>query len=564
MPAIAEDQTIHIGLRLYDGTDYDTVVDRVEFGGFGVIAFGPNRLREGRITAYKTLRRELLSDPQTYAAFVRECLLWCGLWGHANVAVAHTAFKMGDEIGQRPFLVLEYADRGSLRGLLRQVQRSPEGRLSLDVGLHYAQQIAAGLAYLHQIEPAYLRYEPMVHRDLKPENVLLKSDGRAVITDFGLAKAVKESAVALALLLSQQGRDEPGRQVEEAIILGDQEVTRTAGLHTKAGVALGTIPYMPPEQWEDARHVGTPADIYALGIMLSEILAGRHALLDLNRTYTQAAWREAHRNPQPRPLREVAPDVPRVVEDIYRRCLARDPADRPTASEVFATLQNGARDAGLTVYTPHELMPHTPFNEWVYWHMGSIAYLSFDEFTEALTRNDRAVTLARQIHAEFPNALADTLSARGTILIEVAERAWRAGRKTEAEEIERQVEAAFQESLLTNLPVATTPEGRKGRAIVWNQIGIFNSSRRRYAHAEDAYARSLKLAPDAGDAYFNRAINQREWAQTEQRAGRRDAAIAHLRQARVFAVTSVAMGDPTAPRLLKDIEESLQRLGVHD
>ena len=101
------DPTIHVGLRLYSGSDYDTVVDRVEYGGFGVIAFGPNRLRDGRITAYKTLRRDLLEDAQTHASFVRECLLWVGLWGHANVVVAYAVLEMGAAINQRPFLALE-------------------------------------------------------------------------------------------------------------------------------------------------------------------------------------------------------------------------------------------------------------------------------------------------------------------------------------------------------------------------------------------------------------------------------------------------------------------------
>ena len=78
MPNIPEDPTIYVGMRLYDGTDYDTVIERVEYGGFGVIAFGPNRLRDGRMTAYKTLRRELLDDPKTRASFLRECLLWVG------------------------------------------------------------------------------------------------------------------------------------------------------------------------------------------------------------------------------------------------------------------------------------------------------------------------------------------------------------------------------------------------------------------------------------------------------------------------------------------------------
>ena len=566
MARIPDDPTIHVGLRLYDGTDYDTIVERVEYGGFGVIAFGPNRLGDGQIVAYKTLRRELLKDPQIHAGFVRECLLWVGLWGHVNVAIAHTAFKMGDAIGQRPFLALQYADQGSLRELLRGARRLPGGRLPLDIGLNFAQQIAAGLAYLHRPDPAYLRTEPTVHRDLKPENVLLRSDGRAVITDFGLAKAVKESPIALALLLSQRGNSQPGpsgRQAEEAILLDGAEVVRTTGLHTAAGAALGTIPYMPPEQWEDARNAGTPADIYALGIMLSEILAGRHALLDLEQPHSQAEWQRAHQVSQPRPLRDVAPDVPGVVENIYRRCLAHNPDDRPTADEVFAALQNGARAATLPEYVPYELIPHTQYNEWVHWHMWSIAYLSFDDAQEGLTRSDKALAIARQISADRPTALPTTLLTRGNILELLGTQALAAGRDAEAAALDRQTEAAYQESLATYARVPGK-DGHLGPAWVWSQIGIFNRKRHRYAHAEDAYARSLKIDPNASDTYFNRALNQREWAFTDYQMGHADSAIAHMRQARVFTVTSMAMGDPTAPALLKDIEALLERMGVQD
>ena len=347
MAQIQSDPTIHVKLRLYDGGNYDTLFERVEYGGFGVIAIGPNVLREGRMTVYKTLRRNLLSEAQTRASFVRECLLWVGLWGHPNVVVAYAVLEMGDAEGLRPFLALEYAEHGSLRNLLLSIaQREPTRRLPLNVALNLAQQIAAGLAYLHEPEPAYLRTEPTVHRDLKPENVLLMDDGRVVITDFGLAKAVEESPTALALLLSHYGSGQVGQQAEEAILLGGEQATQTTSLHTRGGMALGTLAYMAPEQWDDARYAGTPADIYALGVMLSEIFAGRHALLDLTQPHSQDDWERAHHDPHPRPLREVAPDVPEVIEVLYQRCLARAPEDRPTAAQALATLQAGARLAG--------------------------------------------------------------------------------------------------------------------------------------------------------------------------------------------------------------------------
>jgi serine/threonine protein kinase len=567
MPQTHDDPTIHVGLHLYDEVNYDTIVERVAYGGFGVIAFGRNRLSNGRMLAFKTLRRDLLSDPQTRASFVRECLLWVGLWPHPNVAVAFAALELGDDAGVRPFLTLEYAERGSLRPLIEAAQRGPGGRLPLNEGLTLAQQITAGLAYLHQPNPAYLRNEPTVHRDLKPENVLLMDDGRAVITDFGLAKAVEESPTALALLLAQSARHEPsgqpGQQAEEAILVGGEEATQTTGLHTARGMALGTLAYMPPEQWDDARFAGTAADIYALGIMLSEILAGRHALLDLSRPHTQAEWRHAHQNPQPRPLREVAPNVPASVEAVYRSCLARDPADRPTAAEVLAVLQAGAKTAGVQVYTPYELLAHTPFSEFGHWHVWSIAYDSFGLYDEALARNERALPLAQQVRQERPDLLPGVLVERGDILKGLATRALERGDTARAAELDRQVEAAFQESLATR-PPATTTEGRDGRALVWNQIGTFNNERKRFNYADAAYAHVIALRPDMAIPYYNRAKNQREWGVHEGQMGNQAAAIEHLRQARVYAVTAIGMGDPTAHLILQHVASALARLGVTD
>ena len=575
MAGIPEDPTIHIGLRLFDGTTFDTVVKRVEYGGFGVIAFGPNRLRENQTTVYKTLRRELLEEPQTRASFVRECLLWVGLWGHRNVTVAYAVLEMGDAEGLRPFLALEYAEHGSLRGLLlRATKQDASGRLPLEFALHLAQQIAAGLAYLHQPDPSYLGTEPTVHRDLKPENVLLMDDGRAVITDFGLAKAVEESPLALALLLGESSRygsagsagssgtfGQSGQQMEEAILIGGEQATQTTGLHTRGGTALGTLAYMAPEQWDDARYASTPADIYALGIMLSELLAGRHALLDLTQPHSQDEWERAHHNPHPRPLREVAPEIPPAVERIYQRCLAVNPADRPTAAETLAALQAGARDAGLEVYTPSEFADHTPYNEWVHWHQWGNACFRFTLYEDALERNGRALALARRHRGEHPDLLGMTLLTRGNILTALGTQALEQGNTAEAARLDPQAEAAYQESLAAR-PPATTPEGSRGRSFVWKQIGVFNNERKRYAYADDAYARAIKLQPDLADAYYCRALNQAQWGADQAQTQSLDVAIAHFRQARIYAATSVAMDYPIAGGLLRAIEDALRQLGM--
>jgi serine/threonine protein kinase len=549
------DPTIYEGLRLLDGTDNDTIVARVAYGGFGVIAFGPNRLRDNEMVAYKTLRRELLEDPATRASFVRECLLWIGLWEHPNITTVHAVMEMGDAEGQRPFIALYYAENGSLRDLLLAAARAPEGRLPLDLAISLAQQIAAGLTYLHAPDHAYLRDEPTVHRDLKPENVLLMGDGRAVITDFGLAKIVEDaSPETLATLVALLGGGAGGAGASV-------EATQTTGLHTAVGMAMGTAAYMPPEQWQDARAAGTPADIYAFGLILSELLTGRHALLDMRQPHTQANWRQAHERPAPRLLRSVDDRIPLAVETLYLRCLAADPAARPSAAEALAQLQAGARALGMDAYQPWELADHSPYNEFVHWHRWSIACASFERFEEALERSDRALALASQLPPERAVSLAYALNSRANILNELGLKAAENGDQVAAARWDAQAEATYMESLALR-GQEDTEQGRTERATVWHQLGIFHSRRDRWAQSDAAFARALALKPDMPDTYHGRAINLLDWGRGDARAGRLDDAIAHLRQARVEVITSLGMNYPPARGLLETIEKALRALGV--
>jgi tetratricopeptide (TPR) repeat protein len=95
-------------------------------------------------------------------------------------------------------------------------------------------------------------------------------------------------------------------------------------------------------------------------------------------------------------------------------------------------------------------------------------------------------------------------------------------------------------------------------------VGVFNSGRSRFDKAEVAYARALNLQPDMAHVYYNRALNQARWGIAEAEAGQRGSAGEHLRQARLFAITSHALGDSTAKRLLDNIEEALRHYGVTD
>ncbi len=239
--------------RLTDVVNVDLEVQRTTSGGFGIVYMGPDRLAGGQWRALKTYQ---LMSQRVYDLFVREALVWFGLWPHPNLL---PALKIAI-IHPKAYIVLPYAERGNLRAHLHQPHR-------LITCLTWAQMIAAGLLELHTPQPELLRPMPIVHRDLKPENILLDGHRVAKILDFGLAQAFQDAATT-----DQDTGD------------GDAEVSyATAGhsrhLRTEEGVVVGTPPYMAPEQWLGASPVGTHSDMYAFGIILSELFAHRHALL---------------------------------------------------------------------------------------------------------------------------------------------------------------------------------------------------------------------------------------------------------------------------------------------
>jgi serine/threonine-protein kinase len=149
----------------------------------------------------------------------------------------------------------------------------------------------------------------VVHRDIKPENVLL-SGGAAVVTDFGIAKA-----------LSASKTQAPG------------------GTLTVVGTSLGTPAYMAPEQ-AVGDHVDERADIYAWGVIGYELLAGAHPFSGRNTAQQLIA---AHIAEQPGDLRELHPGVPPALATLVMRCMEKDPSGRPqSATEVLHAMEDPA------------------------------------------------------------------------------------------------------------------------------------------------------------------------------------------------------------------------------
>jgi eukaryotic-like serine/threonine-protein kinase len=220
-------------------------------------------------------------DPEYVERFRREARSVASL-SHPNVV---TVIDRGEHEG-RQFIVFEYVDGENLK---QSIQR--RGPAPVATALELAKQIAQALSFAHQ--------QGLVHRDVKPQNVLLNGDGRAKVTDFGIARSLDVH----------------------------QGVTRT-------GTVLGTSDYIAPEQAQ-GQDVDEQTDVYSLGVVLYELLTGEVPFP--GESFVAVAMR--HINEPPPPLRDKRPDVPPRVEAAVQKAMAKDPADRfRTMAELSAEL----------------------------------------------------------------------------------------------------------------------------------------------------------------------------------------------------------------------------------
>jgi WD40 repeat protein len=262
-------------------------------GGMGEVyrAFDP---RLGREVAIKVLPEEVGSDPERLARFEREARAVAAL-NHPNIL---TVFDVGlphstdvASTATAPYVVTELLEGETLRELVS--RRTPTQRQVLS----FAVQVAHGLDAAHA--------KGIVHRDLKPENVFVTTDGRVKLLDFGLARLVDRGAA--------------------------DSLEPTAASPTEAGQMLGTLGYMSPEQVRGLA-VDARTDVFSLGVVLYELLGGKHPF----RRETAVATLTAILEETPTPLSVVVPAISASLQRIVGRCLEKAPEDRITSAHDLA------------------------------------------------------------------------------------------------------------------------------------------------------------------------------------------------------------------------------------
>jgi serine/threonine-protein kinase len=241
----------------------------------------------GRVVAVKILADRFAQDESVRERFTREALSAARLSGEPNTV---TIYDVGEHDG-RPYIVMEHLSGGSLHDVLQGGGAQTSERV-----LTWLEEAARALDVAHR--------EGVVHRDVKPANLMLDGEGNVHVADFGIASST-----------------------------GMESLTMT-------GTVLGTAGYLSPEQAQGDR-AGPASDRYALGIVAWELLTGRRPF-ESESTTAEAA---AHIN-APIPAVSAAGDLPRELDSVFERALAKDPARRyGTAGEFVAALRSAFSDA---------------------------------------------------------------------------------------------------------------------------------------------------------------------------------------------------------------------------
>ena len=246
-----------------------------------------------RPAALKLLAPDLTRDEDRLRRFGQEACAASAL-NHPNII---TIYEVGAE-GDTHFIATELVDGVTLR------QHAAGGRLPLPEALDICAQVASALTAAHEAG--------IVHRDVKPENVMIRRDGYVKVVDFGLAKLTQPQAPT-----------------------GDLEALTRRMIETGPGVVMGTVAYMSPEQARGLE-VDARTDLWSLGVVLFELVAGRRPFTGLTPSDVMAAVLTS----EPPRLEDLVPEAPAELRQVLRRALAKEPSGRyQSAAEMLADLR---------------------------------------------------------------------------------------------------------------------------------------------------------------------------------------------------------------------------------
>jgi eukaryotic-like serine/threonine-protein kinase len=273
------------------------IVEKLGAGGYGVV-YKAEDTRLGRFVALKFLPPEGQRDPHALARFQREARAASAL-NHHNIC---TVYDIGEQDG-RTFIAMELLEGQTLE---LKIGSRP---LPLETLLDYAMQISSALDIAHK--------NGIVHRDVKPSNIFVTSGGQVKLADFGLAK----------------------RAILDSSSMG--EGPTISGPITERGSIVGTVAYMSPEQAQD-KDIDARSDIFSFGIVLYEMATGKRAFL--GESSVTIIGEILHK--EPKPIRELNPQIPEELQRIVVKTLEKDREDRyQTAQELMVDLRRLTKKA---------------------------------------------------------------------------------------------------------------------------------------------------------------------------------------------------------------------------